>query len=150
MILSREEAQQILDVLQYATGCIENITVQEEMKIEPTLELLQSRLAEPDAGANVEFPTPAYLRVSDDPVDISITDYYTEPQLRSYADARVAASRLAGGGQEPVAVVELVHQPMRGWPDGTWRQAEPQLEIRAIRPIENGQRLYAAPQGAPK
>ena len=63
--------------------------------------LLQPRLAEPDAGANVEFPTPAYLRVSDDPVDISIIDYYTEPQLRSYADARVVASRLAEGEQEP-------------------------------------------------
>ena len=71
--------------------------------------VLQSRLAEPDAGANVEFPTPAYLRVSDDPVDISITDYYTEPQLRSYADARVAASRLAEAEQEHVPVFTTGH-----------------------------------------
>jgi hypothetical protein len=47
----------------------------------------------------------------------------------------------------PVAVVELVTQALRAMPDGTWWQQEPQLEIRAIRPVVNGQRLYtAAPQ----
>ena len=100
MNLSHEKEQQILTAL--TSMQMESAYHRRELLIcEETITLLQSQLTEPDAGANVEFPTPAYLRVSDDPVDISITDYYTEPQLRAYADARVDAARPAEVEQEP-------------------------------------------------
>ena len=173
MNISREEAQQILDVLNKSVAL--GIFNDKGMKLRTAaITLLQSRLAEPDAGANVEFPTPAYLRVSNDPVDISITDYYTEPQLRSYADARVVASRLAEGEQEPAyAKVEeeiltryRVEPTGRGfWPAavvkcgtgamdvfvGTKKQAERVRQALQTACLDGAfMASNAAPQGAPK
>lgn len=61
---------------------------------------------------------------------------------------QILQAALAAPEQEPVAVVELVHQPLRGNEHGSWH-SPPQLEARLIRPVENGQRLFTHPSPQP-